>query len=158
MSPLQYSVAVIGSTGTVARTPELARATRKPRSRGRDLGFHVRALGGIRTPNLLIRSQMLYPLSYERRASKSLTCSAVPGEIAPTGTLPARVRRTLDRSNRPCRGLVSTFTSTRCQATAAGNASHATMRRSAEEQLHDPPPTRSVVRRPQAPGTRERER
>ncbi len=27
----------------------------------------VGALGGIRTPNLLIRSQMLYPLSYERR-------------------------------------------------------------------------------------------
>ncbi len=26
------------------------------------------ALGGIRTPNLLIRSQMLYPLSYERMA------------------------------------------------------------------------------------------
>jgi hypothetical protein len=24
------------------------------------------ALGGTRTPNLLIRSQMLYPLSYER--------------------------------------------------------------------------------------------
>ena len=30
------------------------------------------ALGGIRTPNLLIRSQMLYPLSYERWASPSL--------------------------------------------------------------------------------------
>jgi hypothetical protein len=28
------------------------------------------ALGGIRTPNLLIRSQMLYPLSYERRTTK----------------------------------------------------------------------------------------
>jgi hypothetical protein len=28
----------------------------------------VGALGGIRTPNLLIRSQMLYPLSYERRS------------------------------------------------------------------------------------------
>ncbi len=27
----------------------------------------IGALGGIRTPNLLIRSQMLYPLSYERR-------------------------------------------------------------------------------------------
>ena len=27
------------------------------------------ALGGIRTPNLLIRSQMLYPLSYERRTT-----------------------------------------------------------------------------------------
>ena len=26
----------------------------------------IGALGGIRTPNLLIRSQMLYPLSYER--------------------------------------------------------------------------------------------
>ena len=26
------------------------------------------ALGGTRTPNLLIRSQMLYPLSYERRS------------------------------------------------------------------------------------------
>ena len=27
------------------------------------------ALGGTRTPNLLIRSQMLYPLSYERTFS-----------------------------------------------------------------------------------------
>jgi hypothetical protein len=31
-----------------------------------DLG----ALGGTRTPNLLIRSQMLYPLSYERWTSR----------------------------------------------------------------------------------------
>jgi hypothetical protein len=30
-----------------------------------DLPF-CSALGGTRTPNLLIRSQMLYPLSYER--------------------------------------------------------------------------------------------
>src|SRR5689334_3025637 len=30
------------------------------------------ALGGTRTPNLLIRSQMLYPLSYERRCVASL--------------------------------------------------------------------------------------
>ena len=28
--------------------------------------FELGALGGTRTPNLLIRSQMLYPLSYER--------------------------------------------------------------------------------------------
>ena len=27
---------------------------------------HTGALEGIRTPNLLIRSQMLYPLSYKR--------------------------------------------------------------------------------------------
>ena len=33
-----------------------------------DLG----ALGGTRTPNLLIRSQMLYPLSYERWCLASL--------------------------------------------------------------------------------------
>jgi hypothetical protein len=26
------------------------------------------ALGGTRTPSLLIRSQMLYPLSYERKS------------------------------------------------------------------------------------------
>ena len=30
------------------------------------LGFRPGALGETRTPNLLIRSQMLYPLSYER--------------------------------------------------------------------------------------------
>ena len=29
-------------------------------------GLTLDALGGTRTPNLLIRSQMLYPLSYER--------------------------------------------------------------------------------------------
>ncbi len=30
---------------------------------------HKSALGGTRTPNLLIRSQMLYPLSYKRWVS-----------------------------------------------------------------------------------------
>jgi hypothetical protein len=30
-------------------------------------GFYGGALGGTRTPNLLIRSQMLYPLSYKRK-------------------------------------------------------------------------------------------
>src|ERR1700727_1177815 len=34
------------------------------------------ALGGPRTPNLLIRSQMLYPLSYERRP-----CSTTEEEL-----------------------------------------------------------------------------
>jgi hypothetical protein len=34
-----------------------------------ELGERASALGGIRTPNLLIRSQMLYPLSYERWSS-----------------------------------------------------------------------------------------
>jgi hypothetical protein len=30
------------------------------------------ALGGTRTPNLLIRSQMLYPLSYERSGATTV--------------------------------------------------------------------------------------
>ena len=34
--------------------------------RGREILRGFRALGGTRTPNLLIRSQMLYPLSYKR--------------------------------------------------------------------------------------------
>jgi hypothetical protein len=33
-------------------------------------GFIFCALGGTRTPNLLIRSQMLYPLSYKREEEK----------------------------------------------------------------------------------------
>src|SRR5271170_8511351 len=36
------------------------------------------ALGGTRTPNLLIRSQMLYPLSYERWCLASLRHSQCP--------------------------------------------------------------------------------
>jgi hypothetical protein len=44
----------------------------------RDMQVHRRlsALGGIRTPNLLIRSQVLYPLSYERECT-----SLVGGEF-----------------------------------------------------------------------------
>ena len=45
--------------------------TKQRKSRGTALGTMSRdskfcAPGGIRTPNLLIRSQMLYPLSYGR--------------------------------------------------------------------------------------------
>ena len=44
----------------------VAEALRRPlRDLPSDLDLFS-ALGGIRTPNLLIRSQMLYPLSYER--------------------------------------------------------------------------------------------
>ncbi len=39
--------------------------------------WSTRALEGTRTPNLLIRSQMLYPLSYERNAL------SLRGAIAP---------------------------------------------------------------------------
>src|SRR5215208_5376288 len=39
------------------------------------------ALGGIRTPNLLIRSQMLYPLSYERLWGESRTSPPSPSPV-----------------------------------------------------------------------------
>ena len=47
---------------------------KKPGPREKEPGF--RALGGTRTPNLLIRSQMLYPLSYKREfeTNESLRC------------------------------------------------------------------------------------
>ncbi len=49
------------------------------------------ALGGTRTPNLLIRSQMLYPLSYERTGAPLVYATRTP-------LVPAR------RSERPgCR-------------------------------------------------------
>jgi trans,polycis-polyprenyl diphosphate synthase len=69
---------------------------------------HICALGGTRTPNLLIRSQMLYPLSYERRVEPRIVygTSAAPrcqrcgpGEACPVGrpgpTRRAERRRTL---------------------------------------------------------------
>ena len=75
------------------------------------------ALGGTRTPNLLIRSQMLYPLSYERWCLASLrhsaggmlrerTGSAATGRCSrcrrrrPAGGRRGRTRR---RSRRGCR-------------------------------------------------------
>jgi hypothetical protein len=39
------------------------------------------ALGGTRTPNLLIRSQMLYPLSYERSHCSILHSERSPGAL-----------------------------------------------------------------------------
>ncbi len=53
-----------------------------------DLG----ALGGTRTPNLLIRSQMLYPLSYERKYQQYTAfwwspCAVVSGLRASTAVI-----------------------------------------------------------------------
>ena len=44
------------------------------------------ALGGTRTPNLLIRSQMLYPLSYERTAYKYTAAGRLPVRVDVTRT------------------------------------------------------------------------
>ena len=63
------------------RYPVRGQDAQKPRSRAGDLGFAACAPEGIRTPNLLIRSQMLYPLSYRRRNSGSLACVPLTGEI-----------------------------------------------------------------------------
>ncbi len=40
------------------------------------------ALGGTRTPNLLIRSQMLYPLSYERWLEKYTAAGVLTVRVA----------------------------------------------------------------------------
>ena len=50
------------------------------------------ALGGTRTPNLLIRSQMLYPLSYERSPC-SISCPARWLRLVPSAR--ARAQRRL---------------------------------------------------------------
>src|SRR5437016_3700716 len=57
----------------------------------RDLDFFS-ALGGIRTPNLLIRSQMLYPLSYERRRDGRSYLAAQAGGEAPGQARLTRIR------------------------------------------------------------------
>ena len=44
------------------------------------------ALGGTRTPNLLIRSQMLYPLSYERTAYEYTAAGRLPVRVDVTRT------------------------------------------------------------------------
>ncbi len=58
-----------GPSGVVqrrVRAPAADRAARQQAHHALPPCFFGGALGGIRTPNLLIRSQMLYPLSYER--------------------------------------------------------------------------------------------
>jgi len=55
---------------------------------------YTSALGGIRTPNLLIRSQVLYPLSYERRCTTMLphrSCAEAPGFEPGMGVNPNRI-------------------------------------------------------------------
>ena len=64
---LTYSPARSPNPAPLLANP-LAKRPRPERVRACELG----ALGGTRTPNLLIRSQMLYPLSYERGCADSL--------------------------------------------------------------------------------------
>ena len=47
------------------------RKTKKPPTRGDFLLSGISALGGTRTCGLLVRNQMLYPLSYERIFTRS---------------------------------------------------------------------------------------
>ena len=77
MSPVGVSVGVIDQRTGVGSTGSTGQGAQKPRSVARLAWASVSALGGIRTPNLLIRSQMLYPLSYERSA---WVCRRVDGE------------------------------------------------------------------------------
>ena len=67
MTALQYCVAVNAGSALADGATQMPRETRKPRSTGDMTWAFASAPEGIRTPNLLIRSQMLYPLSYRRR-------------------------------------------------------------------------------------------
>ena len=57
----------------------LDQKARKPRSTGDMTWAFASAPEGIRTPNLLIRSQMLYPLSYGRL----FNCRILPRGVGP---------------------------------------------------------------------------
>src|SRR4051795_9589823 len=78
--------------------PRVIGATQEPRTvwtvRGSDLQCCLnqqRAPEGIRTPNLLIRSQMLYPLSYGRSVASGEPCATMQkatGQEPPPGNRP----------------------------------------------------------------------
>jgi hypothetical protein len=68
---LGSTVGVKRAASTTAALSAVSPENEKAQVRGVCLGLAESALGGIRTPNLLIRSQMLYPLSYERWTTSS---------------------------------------------------------------------------------------
>ena len=74
MGRLLSTVAVIEPLTTAGRHSVLAVDARKPRSTGDMTWAFASAPEGIRTPNLLIRSQMLYPLSYGRMGTTIQLC------------------------------------------------------------------------------------
>ena len=57
---------VLGREPTSGTSPRQGVSRLKTQSSGPEGPLDLSALEGTRTPNLLIRSQMLYPLSYER--------------------------------------------------------------------------------------------
>ena len=66
MTVLQYGVAVHPGPDGAERVRQVAQKSQNRRSALLGPAVLVGAPVGIRTPNLLIRSQMLYPLSYGR--------------------------------------------------------------------------------------------
>ena len=66
MTRLQPGVAASSLFGSLLDLLQHGLKSRNRRSAGRLAAVSVCAPVGIRTPNLLIRSQMLYPLSYRR--------------------------------------------------------------------------------------------
>jgi hypothetical protein len=54
---------------------------------------NIGALEGIRTPNLLIRSQMLYPLSYERRLKQYMAVDVLTVRVDGAGMITAVIER-----------------------------------------------------------------
>ena len=74
MSPLVSTTGVNAEVDGFADGRAGARETRNRRSSGGGTAALIGAPVGIRTPNLLIRSQMLYPLSYRRPSVRTAQC------------------------------------------------------------------------------------
>jgi hypothetical protein len=84
--------------GADARSTTHAQHKRSPETGIDDVsGLHKRAPEGIRTPNLLIRSQMLYPLSYGRRSQDQRRVYRPVADRLQTRSLPETTRAPANR-------------------------------------------------------------
>ena len=164
--PVNWGARSMGSSRTAARlharSPGPIRASVSATGRRCIVGCLIGALGGIRTPNLLIRSQMLYPLSYERwlvrhttgipgadaRSESSGWASPHENRAAPTA--PLRPRRPAPRSPRQpgSRRLDATSLRRTCVEVSAWRSPYTRSCRRRQVFTEDGHPCREVSDRP----------
>ena len=101
------------SRGPLAHLVLLANPLAKGPPPGGQRACELGALGGTRTPNLLIRSQMLYPLSYERwclaslRHSERALCQRARAPYRPSIRVPRPRTLSSRRGSAPRRGALT---------------------------------------------------
>ena len=81
MTPSFSAPAAAGKWAAAAMPAPGQQKTPPDRALPGQAGFFSGAREGIRTPNLLIRSQMLYPLSYARILEYSGSCGVSPASF-----------------------------------------------------------------------------